>query len=432
MQSKKSKINKKVFLNLSILVAAILIFTMGLFVLNNFFNYMHDPEFDVVFHCSGTDDMSYADEFETARMHDGLRKILLNETLLTEYYEVNWHRGKVFTKHSEKYLLSDQINLLSFYARENERTGFRNLNAIIEMEFMNEEGLFVDSIYLNEHREKKTDGEISFYSQVSYCRALIEGYFRFGNSSYLELAKQISELIYPVFKRNNMMFPPGLAIEFSGPSPTPDFSATPTPRPTVTPTLSPEDIRKFYVVDLSEIDLYGLLLLGEINKGWHEVYENAVGIMEKSLVAEPFIFYRPFYNSVDGTYISYYKEAPKYDFGSQVKILYNLARVDRMNMDLYSQIRRHLYNTQTFYSHYNIIGNSPASSDESVKAYAYMAYLARIQKDNSTYDLCIERILWNTATSTTSPIYGLPFVEWDEDFVYVYSSDVVDALRALY
>lgn len=97
-----------------------------------------------------------------------------------------------------------------------------------------------------------------------------------------------------------------------------------------------------------------------------------------------------------------------------------------------SYLKEQLYNTKTFYKSYNILTASPGTEEESISGYAMMARIARIANDKVTYDLCVERLFWNTATSATSKIYGLPFMETEDGTIRVYSSDAILSLKAIY
>ena len=110
----------------------------------------------------------------------------------------------------------------------------------------------------------------------------------------------------------------------------------------------------------------------------------------------------------------------------------SLAEVGEINYEAYSYIKQHLLNTKTLYSTYQIPSGTPGTELQSIEGYALMAKMARIILDAGVYEICTEKLFWNTATSTTSPIYGLIFQSEGEFTAKTYSCHVIDALNSLY
>jgi hypothetical protein len=273
--------------------------------------------------------------------------------------------------------------------------------------------------------------EVSVSDQIRYCRVLIEAFDRFGQERDLSLLKSLSGQLLPLCKENNLL-PQEMSIALPQATLTPDFTATPTPKPSAIPTIEPSKITYIGAVDLSSIDLYALKLLTVLNAEWDDVYENCLEVIQNAAIDDPVPFYYAGYSIRKEGYVPYLTESAQFVFEDQMEILLHLAEVSELRESSFSYMKQILFNTNTYYGAYDILTGKSITETESITGYAMMARVARIRKDRELYDLCISRILWNTATSSTSDIYGLPFRTLADGSIRAYASDTVSALKALY
>jgi len=423
----KKFFKKKNILIISISVVILAILTSLIFRI--FF--VKYPEINVVFHGTKTVNMDHSESVLSARLKDGMKKILMtDEGFLSSYYMVEWVEGNVNFTYADYILLSDQIQLLAFYARQNDRKSFKKLYDSINNEFTDERGLFAEKIYMK-NMEIVPSAEILISEQIMYARVLLEGYSVFKNIAYFNTAKTISDMVLPLCQNENII-PSKIEIAMPPPTPTPDFAATPTPKPETTPKIPIEEIRYLSGTDLSQIDLYALKLLTQLDDSWDEIFLNTFDIMKNSYLSGDFSYYRPVYNIEANSYIPFKGDSPLFATTDQLNIMISLAEAGEINYQAYSYIKQLIMNYKTLYSTYQIPSGTPGTQNQSLTGYALMAKLARIMEDEQVYEICVEKIFWNTATSTTSPIFGLIFQDEGDSIVRTYSNNVIIALNSLY
>ncbi len=427
IKNKKNIRNRKNILILFISIGIIFISALIIY----FYFFMKSPEINVVLHGTKSVDMDYSESVLSARLKDGMEKILMtDEGFLTSDFTVEWIEGNTNFTNSEYILFSDQIELLSFYVRQNDRKSFNKLYNSINEKFKDERGFFAEKIYMQSQKIVPS-AEILISEQIMYTRVLLEGYSVFKNVKYFNLADTISNAILPLCAEDNMV-PANFEIALPPPPPTPDFAATPTPKPEITPIIPLEDIRYINVTDISRIDLYALKLLTQIDEGWFVIYQNAFDIMKNSYLSGDFSYYRPAYDTTAKSYIPFKAESPLFVTTDQLRIMLSLAEVGEVNYPAYSYIKQMIMNFKILYSTYQIPSGTPGTQNQSLEGYALMAKLARIMQDEQVYEICVEKIFWNTANSTTSPIFGLIFQNESETVVKTYAGYVITALNSLY
>ena len=180
------------------------------------------------------------------------------------------------------------------------------------------------------------------------------------------------------------------------------------------------------------IDLYGLTLLAQLDTRWNDIFQNTFRIVKNSYMKGDYSYFRPAFDLNSNAYIPYKGDSPLFVTTDQLKIMISLAEVGEVNYQAYSYLKQHILNTKTLYSTYQIPSGTPGTDIQSLDGYALMAELSRIMQDEQVYELCVEKLFWNTATSTTSPIFGLIFQKEGDFAVTTYSSHVIEALISLY
>jgi len=387
--------------------------------------------FHAAFPGSRSADLTYESKKTAVDLKEGFQNKLIQTIGVLEYYQIAGKTGTPPAVKSTKMLFEDQIELLSFYIEQKNRSAFNKLNSWIKSTFQADNGLFVKQVDSGSFNKPGGALEIRVSDQIRYCRVLIEAYDRFGQGGDLDLVRALSTQLYPLCKANNLL-PPELSIALPEETPTPDFTATPEPKPSAVPTIDASKITYIGVVDLASIDLYALRLLSFVESGWEDVYRNCLDVIQKAAIDSPVPFYQAGYNIRESGYVPYLTGNAEFIFEDQMKIMLHLAEVSQTRESSFSYLKQLLLNTSTFYETYEILTAKASSERESIAGYAYMARIARIRQDKELYDLCIGRIEWNTATSASSDIYGLPFRTSAEGSILAYAKDAIGALKAEY
>ncbi|MHB1454949.1 MAG: hypothetical protein ACYCYM_13480 [Saccharofermentanales bacterium] len=379
----------------------------------------------VAFPGEAADTMDTSADEASDNMKIGLSSKLMVDGLLAEYCKIPGDDVKKKLVVAERFLFSDQIELLSFYAEQGDRRKFNDLYTLINARFQGPDGLYLKYAGLT------ADTASSTSSNIRYCRVLLEGYARFSDKDYVETAAALSRLLYPLCKPYGIP-PAEITIHISGSTPTPDFSATPTPKPTAQPSATPDIIASVKAVDISAIDLYALKLLGGIDARWDAVYSASLAVVQGASISIPApLFQAGYYPDTKG-YAPYLGTSPEFDFDRQMMTALHLAEVGQLDDSTYSYLKQQLMNSRAFYRTYNILTAAPASTAESVAGYACMARIARISNDPVIYEFCTGRIYWNSADSYTSRIFGLTFYEAEDKTVWSYAKETILSLKALY
>jgi hypothetical protein len=422
-------------IGLSILLLSMIVFLIGRSMLKS------DPgiNFALSFHGSIRGDSEYPENYRAKNMRDAVQVKLMRNGLYIDSYEVCWIEGIAVGTQGDTYYLEDQLLMLSFFAEHKDRRKFKLLNARIQQTFESSSGYYVTSITLPETQSEDISDQIpvSLSLQLRYTRALIEGYTQFKDPNDLQKAKDLSALILPHYQARGSIPPPETQIYTVTPAPIPDFSATPTPKPEDSSSsgnisLPDSESDSVLVLNLASVDLYAMRLLSYIDARWTDVYDNSLSILKNAVIGEPIPLFFAAYDPTSRGYLPFTGNAPLFVTSDQMKTLLSLTEVGEMPLETYEYLRQILLNTRALYQSYHITSGNPAQQTESIASYAYMARIARINKDKNTYEFCMDRIFWNTATSTTSKIYSLPFTQTEDDRVNARTLDAVLCLKGLY
>lgn len=400
-------------------------------------------DLNITFPGAKIDNFTYESEKFAYDLKASFSKILMQKGFANQSYMLENKIKDTTAQYSKFYNLKDQIELLEFYVEQNEKKDFMNLNAKIVIEFKNSKGLYVTSLEQKIQNGQDTQDEqtlittqydsaiIKTNEQLSYCKVLLEGYHMFGDTKLLEQAKTLANTIYEFFKVSNLP-PAEISLSVLNPISVPDFSATPIPKPSLSPTPDINNTTNINVINLADIDLYALKVLSGIDSKWLPVFEKTLGIVEKSQIGAEVALFNAGYDVKNNSYIPYLSKGPEFITKNQIQIALNLAQVDKTNEKILAQLKQLLYNSNAFYESYQIISNKAVNEVESLASYALMARIARINKDKELYDLCVDKMKWNTATNKNSYIYALPFRDNDDNEIIAYSYDAVLMMKSIF
>ncbi|MHB1483256.1 MAG: hypothetical protein ACYCYI_01205 [Saccharofermentanales bacterium] len=427
MQPEKNRNPRRIII---VSISVIIIAGLAAGIYFNFFNH-GKLNMKLDFPGSMVQDMTFAKQKSAKEMKSMFLSKLTDNTGVLEYYQIAGKSGNPPAKVSEFMDLDDQLELLSFYAEQKNEKDFKILNNWINEKFQTNNGFYADKISSSSQRIPAGAQVVVTASQIRYCRILLEGYARFGRASYFRSAKNLSESVYPLCKADKIL-PAETRIALPEETPTPDYSATPSPKSTMTPAIDETKIRYINAVDLSEIELYALKILSSVDDKWNPIYMNCVEIVKNALISDPVPLFEGGYDIAHKSYIPFLYQNPEFIFEDQMKIALHLAEISELNEQTFAYLKQQLFNTKSFYQRYSILTGIASTEDESITGYAMMARVARIREDKESYELCIQRIAWNTATISGSSIYQLPFRTMPNGGIRAFSSDVTRSLKALY
>jgi hypothetical protein len=441
-----------------VLLAAVLIVALasGIFWgVSIFFPGQDEPDIAAVFPGKAVGTMDESASEQADHLRKGVAAKLMKDGLVAEYCRVPGEPVKKTLEQSDRFLLADQIEWMSFLAEQGDKRGFRELYESVVQRYARPMGLFAeepdrtDSVEAedsgkdpgddnsdnndgNDDNDKNDDTPRSSVAHnIRFCRVLLEGYVRFDDARYLTAARELSEILVPLCEKYGLP-PHETWIVQAIATPTPDFSATPTPRPTGTPSMEPDPSNAIHVIDLSTIDLVALELLTALDPRWDAIYEKSRAVIRGALLSEPAPLFQAGYDPDNDGYAPYLGTSPAFDTDRQMAIALHLSEVGELPDRTYAYLKQLVMNNRAFYRSYNILTAAPMPSRESIKGYASMARMARMADDPVLYAFCVGRIYWNSADSPTSRIFGLTFFETDDETIWAYADEAIPALKALY
>lgn len=434
-----TRVSSRIIILSIVLIITIILVSM---IYNKFFR-ADELEMKLDFPGSMTDSLTFGNQKSTQEMKKMFLLKLTDNGGVLEYYQIAGKAGNPPARISDSMIFDDQLELLSFYAEQKNEKEFNKMNNWLKDKFQTDDGFFVRNILSNKQqkpdRTKTSDGTydssgayvVDVASHIRYCRILIEAYDRFGKPVYLETAKDLAGLIYPLCKENDIL-PAGSKIALPQDTPTPDYAATPIPKSTITPVVDESKIKYMNALDLASIDLYALKILASIDVKWEPIYSNCADIVKKSVLNAPIPLFHAGYEIEKNSYIPYLYNSPEFIFEDQMKITLHLAEISELNESTFSYLKQQLFNTRSFFQRYSMLTGIASTENESITGYAMMARIARIRQDKELYELCIGRIAWNSATSPDSTIYQLPFRTMEDGGIRTFSIDVIRTLQALF
>lgn len=425
--SSKGTLKRKVLIIITLIVLlTVAIITVSYLVKNNA-NKKKKLDIIVNFPGQGTESINLSDKESSDNMRIGVNSKLYFDGLVADTIAIPYSTREREAILSGSFRLSDQVELLSFYAQTGDKKRYKELFKNINLKFKTKDGLY--NSFLPESEELV----FSASTNIRLSRALFEGYATFGNNEYVERAIEISEGVY-LLSKDDKILPAEIKIKLAKATPTPNLEASPTPKPTATPTEDIEFIPEtILAVDISTIDLYALKLLTQIDSKWEQIYNNSLQIILNSKLNYPGPFFSEGYYPENDGYTAYISQSQAaFDFKRQIMAALHLAEVGELDKETYSYIKEKLINDRAFYTKYDLLTGAQGSGTESIIGYAAMANIARIFKDDVVYELCAGRIFWNSATSYTSKIFGLTFIEESDGTIISSAFDSIFSIKALY
>ena len=215
------------------------------------------------------------------------------------------------------------------------------------------------------------------------------------------------------------------------PAPTLDPSATPTPKPVVTPAAT--DSGSFLpVLRLASVDLFTLQQLAVLDVRWQALYDRYLPLIQSGYLGDDLPLYALGINQAAGTYLYFTGDSPSINTEEALMTLLHLCETGQDQERSLNWLRDQMFNQHAIYMSYHITQGQPTSNQESLKAYAIVARIARIKGDRDLYDAAISRLLWHQATSITSEALSAVFRTDSAGLIYVFAADNSWALLSLH
>lgn len=246
------------------------------------------------------------------------------------------------------------------------------------------------------------------YASLVYMRSLALAYQNWGERSYGDALAQAADS-YLALCLNDLppLHPQSLKI-----TPTPPTFVNEEGAVTATPTPSPvpddsDTVKKMNLIRFSDIDLYALSILRQIDPAFDVIYENALNIMTNAQRDNLFV-YSEAYDPVSESYVQYFSEAVVH-LDEQLKIMMGLAEVSSLPAGSSAWLRSRLNNYELVET-YSLYDVSSTGATSLPLRYGQICRLARLLDDTQLYQAAFDRLLEaNISTVSQSPIYGLVF-----------------------
>lgn len=210
-----------------------------------------------------------------------------------------------------------------------------------------------------------------------------------------------------------------------------DPGATPTPKPTVTPTPSPDESVKLSVLRLASIDLFAMKSLIQLDSSWQAVYDQNLQRVEEGFLGDDLPLFSYAYQPETDGYVPFDGSLPFIDTEEAILTILHLCEVGRVPQKSISWIRNQMYNEGAIYQSYHAGQGTAPEPVECLPAYAMIARIARIIKDEDLYRATTNRLLWHQATSQKSVALHAIFRTESDGSLFVYAKDNTWALLSI-
>ncbi|HHW94052.1 MAG TPA: hypothetical protein GX734_06100 [Clostridiaceae bacterium] len=237
---------------------------------------------------------------------------------------------------------------------------------------------------------------------LSYTRALMEGYQKFGGRELERRIRKESDVLLPVFRDAKtdceLLAGPRMLLaldEWDDPIP----GSTPTPGEEAPIERSPG-------THLADIDLWAMSALARFEPAWASIASDWQKILENAVLESRLPLYASAYRSDTATYIAVTGGGVMSSTREQLEIVVHLAEVGVVYRDFLSFIRSALRDEKRLPSGWNPVTGNPSGQSATSSDYALALILGRVANDTLLIDSAREAMMRHYASSQTSDIFG--------------------------
>lgn len=343
--------------------------------------------------------------------------------LLASSYETSERRGFPGIKTSS-FLAGDQIRYGRALVRMNERSAFFDWVETFDRAFRPkgtgfhasalrsvETGApYSDDAKTSEATPQEDDSTLSAYEPVSphwsvtlsYARALLEGYRKFGGRDLEKRIREESDALLPLFRDGKTDSPllagPRMLLaldDWDDPIP----GSTPEPGQDAPIEQSPGTY-------LADIDLWALSAFSRFEPAWAAVASDWRDIVEDAVLEGRLPLYASAYRSDTGSYIAVTGGGLISSTREQLQIAVHLAEVGVVHRDFMSFIRSSLRDDRRLPTGWNPVTGNPVGQSVFSCDYALALTLGRVADDTLLIDVAREAMMRQYAGSQTSDVFG--------------------------
>lgn len=259
------------------------------------------------------------------------------------------------------------------------------------------------TVWKLEREEERHD----YYSSLIYMRSLALAYQQWGDRAYSDALSRSAEA-YLALSVNDLppVHPSKVVVS---PTPPTFVNEEGADNAELEPGESTElnEMKELGLIRFSDIDLYSLYVLQQVDPAFSSVYENTLNIIIAAK-REQFAVYAEAYDPVEEVYVQYFSD-PYVHLDEQLKIMIGLAEVNQLNEAASAWLRSRINNYQLVET-YSLHDVTSIGSPALPLRYGQISRLARLLEDTALYQAALDRLLETMiSTVSQSPIYGLVF-----------------------
>ena len=237
---------------------------------------------------------------------------------------------------------------------------------------------------------------------LSYARALMEGYQKYGGRDLERRIREESAVLLPVFRDrktdSELLAGPRMLLaldEWDEPIP----GSTPEPGEDAPIERSPG-------THLADIDLWAMSSFARFDPAWAVIAGEWRNIVEGSLLESSLPLYASAYRSDTESYLAITGGGVMSTTREQLEIAIHLAEVGVVDRDFLSFIRSALRDEKRMPAGWNPVTGGPSGQSSSPTEYALALVLGRVANDSLLIDSARDTLMRHYASSQTSDIFG--------------------------
>lgn len=345
--------------------------------------------------------------------------------LLASQYQLAGRFGEPAALLSTDYLANDQLLFGQYLLEQDDQRGFSDWWLNFGKTFQAVNGLI-------RSRAGQTDEEMTadddfLRVNLTAVRLLAQSCSRWPDTARQNALQQHSDRLLELCGQG---FQNDFAAKLPLPVPTLDPGATPTPKPAISPSVSDNGLI-LPVLRLASVDLFTLQQLAVLDARWQSLYDRYLPVLQNGYLGDDLPLYALGINQTAGSYLYFTGDSPSINTEEALTTLLHLCETGQDQERSLNWLRDQMFNQHAIYLSYHVAQGQPTSDQESLKAYAIVARIARIKGDRDLYDAAVNRLLWHQATSKTSEALSAVFRTDSTGIVYVIASDNAWALLSL-
>jgi hypothetical protein len=362
-----------------------------------------------------------------AALENRMNQLLLEQDQLAAWYRLAGRTGQPPAERSTAALALDQVRYGQFLLEQGDRKRFLAWWEGYRDVWLNDEGGSAGNL---EHQaDAPAPGTADWFRvNLLLARLLTQSCTLWPEQQQMEDLVRLSDLILTDLDHG---IPTDQTAVVPTAGPILDPGATPSPRPTAAPTPAADAGIRLDVLRLASIDLFAMQSLIQVDEAWQPIYDRCLAVVLNGYLGDAMPLYAWAWQPQSDGYLPFQGDQPVIDTEEAILTILHLCEVGQVPQRSISWIREQLYNHSALYVSYHTGQGTATDQRECLPAYAMVARIARIIRDEPLYRSAVSRLLWHQATSQTSPARSAIFREEPDGAIFIWARDNVWALLAL-